>query len=123
MRLKTFQISQTHHPHPSTSPVLPLSPLEPTNIEPTNNSTEQTEKNNTVSTSLDTNDVEAQIQKPSDLSISTPPPSKKKYDIMNDPAFLTSPLYPPLIYPNDSISTQRNDALIQIFSHENFTFK
>ena len=37
--------------------------------------------------------------------------------------FLTSPVYPPLITPRDSISTQRDDYLIPILSNENFTFK
>ena len=60
----------------NTSLILFLSPLELTSIGSTNNWTEQMEINNTLSASLDTNDVSSQIQKPSDQSISTPPPSK-----------------------------------------------
>ena len=37
----------------NTSPILFLSPIEPTNIEPTNNPIEQMDNNNTVSESLD----------------------------------------------------------------------
>ena len=42
---------------------------------------------------------------------------------MKDPIFLTFPVYPPLISPKDSISTQRDDYLIPILSNENFTSK
>ena len=42
---------------------------------------------------------------------------------MKDHAFLTSPVSPQFISPNDSISTQRDDYLIPILSNNNFTFK
>ena len=42
---------------------------------------------------------------------------------MKDPIFLTSPVYPPVISPKDSISTQKDDYLTPILSTENFTFK
>ena len=45
------------------------------------------EINNTCSESPDNNDVLSQIQKPSEQSISTPPLSKKKYDVMKYPTF------------------------------------
>ena len=47
----------------------------------------------------------------------------KKYDIMKDHIFFTSPVYTPVISPKDSISTQRDDYLIPILSTETFTFK
>ena len=103
---------------PSTTPLCDTSPisfLSP--IEPTNNQPEQMDTNHITSKSSDTD------EKPTEQSISTPPPSKKKYDIMKDPIFLTSPVYPPVISPKDSISTQREDYLISILSTENFTFK
>ena len=62
-------------------------------------------------------------EKHPEQSTSTPPPSKKKYDILKDPIFLTSPVYPPVISPKDSISTQRGENFIPILSTENFTFK
>ena len=80
---RTFQLSQTlklHHYVMYIANSLPQS-FEPTNIEPTNNPTEQMEINNTVSESSDNNDVPSQNRKASDQSISTPPPSKRKYDI------------------------------------------
>ena len=42
---------------------------------------------------------------------------------MKDPIFPTSPVYPTLISPKDSISTQRDENLIPILSNKNFTFK
>ena len=96
----------------NTSPILFLSPIEPTKNQP-----EQMDTNHITSKSSDT------AEKPTEQSISTPPPSKKKSDIMKDPIFLTSPVYPPVISPKDSISTQGDDYLIPILSTENFTFK
>ena len=56
---------------------------------------------------MDTNHITSKSsdtdEKPPEQSISTPPPSKKKYDIMKDPIFLTSPVYPAVISPKDSI--------------------
>ena len=111
---------------PSTPPLCntsPISFLSP--IEPTSNQIEQMDTTHTVSKSSDTDDNESSSQnhKPPEQSPSTPPPSKKKYDIMKHPIFLTSPVYPPLISPKDSISTQRDDYVIPILSNKNFTFK
>ena len=94
---------------PSTTPLCNSSPipfLKP--IEPTNNPIKQMDTNHTVSKSsdTDTNDVLRHNYKYPEQSASTPPPSKTKYDIMKDSTFLTSPVYPPLISPKDSISTQ-----------------
>ena len=104
----------------NTSPISFLSP-----IEPTNDQIEQMDTTHKVPKSSDTDNNEFSFQnhKPPEQSASTPPPLKKKYDIMKDPIFLTSPVYPPLISPKDSISTQKDEYLIPILSHENFTFK
>ena len=75
------------------------------------------------SSDTDNNETSSQNHKPSEQSPSTPPPSKKKYDIWKDPIFLTSAVSPPLISPKDSISTQIDDYLLPILSNENFTFK
>ena len=108
---------------PSTTPLCnnsPISFLSP--IEPTNNQNEQMDPSH-KSSDTDNNETSTQNHKRPQRSPSTPPPSKKKYDIMKDPIFLTSPVYPPLISPKGSISTQRDDYLIPILSNENSTFK
>ena len=53
----------------------------------------------------------------------TPPPPKKRYEIMKDPVFLPSPIYPPFISPKSSIPTNRHDHLISLLSHDDFIFK
>ena len=52
-----------------------------------------------------------------------PPPPKKRYEIMKDPIFLSSPIYPPSIPSKLSLCTNRDDHLIPILSHDNFVFK
>ena len=108
---------------PSTTPLCknsPISFISP--IEPTKNQIEQMDTTQN-SSDIDNNEISSQNHKLSEPSLSTPPPSEKKYDIMKDPIFLTSPVYPPLISPKYSILTQRDDYLILILSNENFTFK
>ena len=51
----------------------------------------------------------------------TPPPTKKNYEIMKDPAFLPSPVYPPII--PTKLSTNRDDYLTPILSKNQFSFK
>ena len=58
-----------------------------------------------------------------DHTHATPPPPKKRYEIMNDPVFLSSPIYPPFISTKTSLSTNRDDHLISFLSHDDFTFK
>ena len=53
-----------------------------------------------------------------DQSHSTPPSFKKTYDMMKDPAFLTSSIYPPRFFANDALSTQRDDHQIPFLSHD-----
>ena len=64
-------------------------------------------------------------QTPSDHNPSPeiPPPPKKRYEIMKDPAFLSSPVYPPVISTNTQLSTTRDDHLIPVLSNDHFTFK
>ena len=52
-----------------------------------------------------------------DQSPDTPPPTKKKYEIMKDPAFLSSPIYPPIIPTKPQLSTTRDDYLVPILSN------
>ena len=42
---------------------------------------------------------------------------------MKDPVFLSSPIYPPSIPSKTSLSTNRDDHLIPLLSHDNFIFK
>ena len=42
---------------------------------------------------------------------------------MKDPVFLSSPIYPPFIPSKPSLSTNRDDHLIPLLSHDNFIFK
>ena len=42
---------------------------------------------------------------------------------MNDPAFLSSPIYPPILPSKRSLSTNREDNLRPLFSHDRFIFK
>ena len=58
-----------------------------------------------------------------DCTHATPPPPKKRYEIMKDPVFLSSPVYPPFIPSKLSLSTNRDDHLIPILSHDDFIFK
>ena len=53
----------------------------------------------------------------------TPPPPKKRYEIIEDPIFLSSPIYPPSIPSKVSLCTNRDDHLIPLFSTDNFIFK
>ena len=46
-----------------------------------------------------------------DHTQTTPPPPKKRYEIMKDPVFLSSPIYPPSIPSKISFCTNRNDHL------------
>ena len=58
-----------------------------------------------------------------DQSPDTPPPTKKKDEIMKDPAFFSSLIYP-LIFPTKpQLSTTRDDYLVPIHSTNRFSFK
>ena len=48
---------------------------------------------------------------------------QKKYEIMKDPVFLSSPIYPPMIPTKPQLSTTRDDYLVPILSTNRFSFK
>ena len=48
---------------------------------------------------------------------------KKRYEVLKDPVFLSSPIYPPFISSKHSLSTTRDDHLIPLLSHDDFIFK
>ena len=58
-----------------------------------------------------------------DHTHATPPPPKKRYEIMKDPVFLSSPIYPPFISSKLSLSPIRDGHLISFISHDDFIFK
>ena len=58
-----------------------------------------------------------------DHTQTTPPPPKKRYEIMKDPVFLYSPIYPPSIPSKVSLCTNRDDHLIPLLSNGDFVFK
>ena len=48
---------------------------------------------------------------------------KKRYEIMKDHVFLSSPIYPPFISTNTSLSTNCDEHSISLLSHDDFIFK
>ena len=58
-----------------------------------------------------------------DHTRATPPPPKKRYEIMKDTIFLSSSIYPPSIPSTISLCTNRDDHLIELLSHGDFVFK
>ena len=58
-----------------------------------------------------------------DQSPDTLPPTKKKYEILKDPAFLSSPIYPPIKPTKPQLSTTRDDYLVPILSTNPFPFR
>ena len=58
-----------------------------------------------------------------DKSPETPPPTKKEYEIMKDPAFFSSPVYPLIIPTKPQLSTNRDNYLAPIISTSRFSFK
>ena len=63
------------------------------------------------------------VHTPPDSTHKVPPPPKKRYEIMKDPVFVSSPIFPLKIPSQPSLSTTRDDHLIPILSQDNFTFK
>ena len=62
------------------------------------------------------------VHTPPDTTHEVPPPPEKRYEIMKDPVFLSSPVFPPKIPSKPSLSTTRDDRLISLLSQD-FTFK
>ena len=52
-----------------------------------------------------------------------PPPPKKRYEIMKDPVFLSSPIHPPSIPSKIPLFTNRDDHSIPLLSHDDFVFE
>ena len=58
-----------------------------------------------------------------DHTQTTRSPPKKPYEIMKDPVFLSSSIYPPSIPSKISLCTNRDDHLIPLPSNGDFVFK
>ena len=93
------------------SPVILLERLDQVHAHPSKE-VEQTE--HTTPTKVNT---------PPDTTHEVPPPPEKRYEIMKDPVFLSSPIFIPKKPSQPSLSTTRDDHLIPILSQDNFTFK
>ena len=52
----------------------------------------------------------------------TPPPTKRKYETMKDPAFLFSQVYPPIISLKPQLSTNQDNYLVPKLSTSLFSF-
>ena len=115
IQLEQATADLTTRPVLNDSPVLYIDTSEST---PTN-SLEQMEQDKIE---RDTSKVPTSLDD-TDNTHSTPTPPKKRYEIMKNPVFLSSPIYPPSISSKPSLSTTRDDHLIPLFSHDNFIFK
>ena len=93
------------------APVLCLDNNEPTNV-PSHDQMEHQHIPSKNQTSSDHNQ-----------SPETPPPTKRKREIMKDPAFLSSPVYPPIIPPKPQLSTNCDNYLVPKLSTSRFSFK
>ena len=93
------------------SPVLFLERIDQVKAHPSEQ-TEQTEHT-----------TSSKIHTPPDNTHEIPPPLKKRYEIMIDPVFLSSPIFPPTALSKPSLSASRDDNLIPLLSQDNFTFK
>ena len=57
-----------------------------------------------------------EVPTPPDNTTESPKPRKKRYEIMKDPLFLSSVVFPPTIPSKPSLSTNRDDHLIPLLS-------
>ena len=98
------------------SPVLYIDTPEPT---PTT-SFEQMEHNRIEH---DTSTIPTPLNDSDHTNATPPPPKKKRYEIMKDSVFLSSPIYPAFISFKPSLSTTCDDHLIPNLSQDDFIFK
>ena len=93
------------------SPVLFLYPIDQVHSHPSEQ-VEYTEYN-----------IFSDDQCPPNNSHETPLPTRKNNEIMKDHIFLSSPIYPPIIPCEPSLSTNRDEHLNPLLSHDRITFK
>ena len=89
----------TIHPLFNGSPVLFLENMDQiqTNTNPTNNTEQAEHEHDTL-----------KVPTPPDNTTETPPPPQKRYEIMKDPLFLSSPVFLLAISSKPSLSTNRD---------------
>ena len=114
-RLEQATADLTTRPFLSDSPVLYIDTSDPIPTTSLEQMEQEKIEHDTSKVSTPLNDI--------DHTHAKPPPAKKRYEIMKDPVFLSSPIYPPFISTNTSLSTSRDDHLISLLSHDDFTFK
>ena len=111
LQLEQLSSDLTTQPLFNESPVLFLENIDQVNAHP---SEEIEQIEHTISTKVHT---------PPDTTHEVPPPPKKRYEIMKDPVFLSSTMFPPKKPSQPSLSTTRVDHLIPLLSQDSFTFK
>ena len=110
-QLEPSSSDQSTQPLFDDSPVLFLETIDQVNAHHSEQ-VEQTELN-----------TSSKVQTPPDTTNEVPPPPAKRYEIMKDPVFLSSPVSTNRRPSQPSLSTYRDDHLIPILSQDNFTFK
>ena len=111
LQLEPSSSDLTTQPLFNDSPVLFLGPIDQVIAHP---SEEVEQIENTTPTKVHT---------PPDITHELPPPPKKRYEIMKDPVFHSSPIFSPEIPSQPSLSTTRDDHSIPILFQDKFTFK
>ena len=96
-QLEQTSTDLTTQPLFNDSHVLFLESLEQVNAHPS----EQVEQTEHATSS--------KVHTPPDTTHETPPPPKKRYEIMKDPVFLSSPIFPPQLPSKPSLSTNCDD--------------
>ena len=71
----------------------------------------------------DTSKISTPLNDTDHTHATTTSSEKKRIEIMKDPVFLSSPIYPPFITSKPSLSTNREDHLISLLSQDDFIFK
>ena len=104
----------TTHPLFKDSPVLFLENMDQTqtNTNPTNNTEQAEHEHNTP-----------KVPTLPDKTTETPPPPKKRYEIMKDLLFLSSPVFPPAIPSKPLLSANIVDHLLPLPSQDDLIFK
>ena len=105
----------TTRPFLNDSPVLYIDTSEPIPTTSLEQLEQEKNEHDTSKISTPLNDI--------DHTHATLPPPKKRYEIMKDPVFLSSSIYPPFISTTTSLSTNHDDHLISLLSYDDFIFK
>ena len=107
----------TTHPLFRDYPIPFLATMDQNQTQPRTNSTNNTEQteHEHASSKMHT--------PPIDTTTETPRPPKKRYEVLKDPLFLSSPVFSPKIPTKPSFSTNRDEHLTPLPSQDSFIFK